>query len=81
MTQVTGDCVEAAAGRSGARRLGTTRQVAEYLHMTTNALHLLRHEGKAPPAAKVGTRLLWAWDDVDEWLAARTSVTPRRPAA
>ena len=61
--------------------LATTKEVAAHLRMTEAALRQLRHEGKAPPAAKVGPRLLWDWDDVDEWLAARTSVTPRRTAA
>lgn len=48
--------------------LASTPEVAAYLGISVNALHQLRHLGKAPRAAKVGTRLRWRWEDVDRWL-------------
>ncbi len=53
--------------------LGTTEQVAEYLGITPAALYQLRYLGRAPKAAKVGTRLRWRWTDVDAWLASNSS--------
>ncbi|MFR9779043.1 helix-turn-helix transcriptional regulator [Micromonospora sp. MS34] len=49
-------------------KLVTTEEVAEYLGITVGALHQLRYRGKAPRAAKIGTRLRWRWSDVESWL-------------
>lgn len=62
------------ANTASARRpLASTEEVAAYLGITVGALIQLRYLGKAPKAAKVGTRLRWNWGDVDAWLAKNAS--------
>lgn len=57
------------------RPLASTPEVAAYLGITIGALHQLRHNGKAPRAAKVGKQLRWRWEDVDRWLDDRATDT------
>lgn len=53
--------------------LATTREVAAYLNVTVQALHDMRHHGRAPKAAKVGRGLRWKWTDIDAWIDAKAS--------
>ncbi|WP_431881548.1 helix-turn-helix transcriptional regulator [Micromonospora chalcea] len=53
--------------------LATTEEVAAYLNVTVQALHDLRHKGRAPKAAKVGRSLRWRWSDIDAWLEDRAA--------
>ena len=55
------------------RPLATTEEVAAHLRCTPNALKIMRHLGKGPRFIKIGTRVLYDWDDVDTYLAANTA--------
>lgn len=52
--------------------LARPAEVAEYLLTTEKALTAMRHRGTGPPFVKVGTRVLYRWTDVDEYLKAQT---------
>jgi excisionase family DNA binding protein len=53
----------------------TTEQVAELLHTSPGTIHYWRaiKPAKGPKAIKVGRRLLFRRDDVDEWLSRHES--------
>jgi predicted DNA-binding transcriptional regulator AlpA len=59
------------------RPLATTEQVAGYLGISVPALLQLRYLGRAPKAAKVGTRLRWNWKDVDDYIEQRASTSTK----
>jgi hypothetical protein len=51
--------------------LATPAEVAEYLH-TTAALAQDRYKGTGPKFIKCGSRVLYRWRDVLEWLDRNT---------
>lgn len=50
--------------------LGTPRDVAAYLDVTTNRLNKLRYEGTGPTFVKIGRTVRYRWSDVDAWVTA-----------
>jgi hypothetical protein len=63
--------------------LATPIEVAEYLHTTTAALAQDRYKGTGPKFIKRGSRVLYRWSDVLEWLDCNTiqrTDDPRRQA-
>ena len=52
--------------------LATPAEVAEYLHTTTAALAQDRYKGTEPKFIKRGSRVLYRWRDVLEWLDRNT---------
>lgn len=53
------------------QRPWTTPEAAHYLRLSEEALLSLRHRGNAPPAVRVGRRLLWPPEAVEAWLDAK----------
>jgi hypothetical protein len=49
-----------------------TAEVAEYLHTTTASLTQDRYRGTGPKFIKRGSRVLYRWSDVLEWLDRNT---------
>jgi excisionase family DNA binding protein len=58
----------------------TTDELAALLRTTRKAIHAMRTAGTAPPAARVGKRLLFRRRDVDAWCAARLTTSTHPPA-
>ena len=54
-----------------------TRQVAEMLNLSTQTVVNLRYQGRGPAYHKIGRRVIYARDDVREFLKARR-VDPER---
>jgi hypothetical protein len=52
--------------------LATPAEVAEYLRTTTAALAQDRYKGTGPKFIKHGSRVLYRWSDVLEWLDRNT---------
>jgi hypothetical protein len=52
--------------------LATPAEVAEYLRTTTAALAHDRYRGTGPKFIKRGSRVLYRWSDVLEWLDRNT---------
>ncbi|MFY9766058.1 MAG: DNA-binding protein [Mycobacterium sp.] len=52
--------------------LAVPAEVAEYLHTTTVALAQDRYKGTGPKFIKRGSRVLYRWPDVLEWLDRNT---------
>jgi len=52
--------------------LATPAEVAQYLHTTTVALAQDRYRGTGPKFIKRGSRVLYRWSDVLEWLERNT---------
>ena len=52
--------------------LATPIEVAEYLRTTTAALAQDRYKGTGPKFIKRGSRMLYRWSDVLEWLDRNT---------
>jgi hypothetical protein len=52
--------------------LATPTELAEYLHTTTAALAQDRYKGTGPNFIKRGSRVLYRWSDVLEWLDRNT---------
>lgn len=52
--------------------LAVPSEVAEYLHTTTAALAQNRYMGNGPKFIKLGSRVLYRWSDVLEWLDRNT---------
>lgn len=52
--------------------LATPAEVAEYFHTTTAALAQDRYKGTGPKFIKRGSRVLYRWSDVLEWLDRNT---------
>ena len=52
--------------------LATPPEVAEYLHTTTASLAPDRYRGTGPKFIKRGSRVLYRWSDVLEWLDRNT---------
>jgi excisionase family DNA binding protein len=51
----------------------TTEELADYLSVPVNTIYQGRVRGIAPRAAKVGRHMRWNINDVDQWLAERSS--------
>lgn len=58
------------------RRFLTTPEVADYLRLTPQALLCMRHRRAAPPAVRVGRRLLWPADALEEWISSTLQGDP-----
>ena len=52
--------------------LGTTGEVAEFLHVSVGQLANLRRQGNGPPFVKLGKSVLYRWADVYAYLDANT---------
>jgi hypothetical protein len=52
--------------------LATPAEVAEYLRTTPAALAQDRYKGSGPKFVKHGSRVLYRWSDVLEWLDRNT---------
>ena len=52
--------------------LATPAEVATYLHTTTAALAQDRYKGTGPKFIKRGSRVLYRWRDLLEWLDRNT---------
>jgi hypothetical protein len=52
--------------------LAKPAEVAEYLHTTTASLAQDRYRGTGPKFIKRGSRVLYRWSDVLEWLDRNT---------
>jgi hypothetical protein len=52
--------------------LATPAEVAEYLHTTSASLTQNRYRGTGPKFIKRGSRVLYRWSDVVEWLDRNT---------
>lgn len=52
--------------------LATPNEVAEYLHTTTASLAQDRYKGTGPKFIKRGSRVLYRWSNVLEWLDRNT---------
>jgi hypothetical protein len=52
--------------------LATPAEVAEYLHTTIASLAQIRYRGTGPKFIKRGSRVLYRWSDVVEWLDRNT---------
>jgi Helix-turn-helix domain len=52
--------------------LATPAEVAEYLHTSTASLAQDRYRGTGPKYIKRGSRVLYRWSDVLEWLERNT---------
>ena len=60
--------------------LASPAEVAEYLQSTTAALAQDRYKGTGPKFIKHGSRVLYRWSDVLEWLGRKTiQRTDERP--
>lgn len=51
----------------------TTEELADYLSVPVNTIYQWRVRGIAPRGAKVGRHMRWNVDDVDRWIAERSS--------
>lgn len=52
-------------------KLLTVEEVAELLRMSPHALHQMRYRSTAPPALKIGRRLLFDSEKLNAWLMER----------
>jgi hypothetical protein len=52
--------------------LAKAAEVAEYLHTTAASLAQDRYRGTGPRFIKRGSRVLYRWSDVSEWLDRNT---------
>jgi hypothetical protein len=52
--------------------LATPAEVAEYLHTTIASLAQDRYRSNGPKFTKRGSRVLYRWSDILEWLDLRT---------
>lgn len=59
----------------------TTEELAERWRTTPNGVHCMRYRGEAPPAIRVGRRVLWRLSDVTEWERKRTTTSSDRQVA
>ncbi|KUJ65429.1 helix-turn-helix transcriptional regulator [Streptosporangium amethystogenes] len=51
--------------------LMTTAELAELLNISTKALGIMRHRGKAPKGFRRGRNVLYRTAEVERWLAAQ----------
>jgi hypothetical protein len=59
--------------------LATPAGVTQYLHTTTAALAQDRYKGTGPKFIKRGSRVLYRWSDVLEWLERNTFQRTNEP--
>jgi hypothetical protein len=52
--------------------LATPTELAQYLHTTTASLAQDRYRGTGPKFIKRGSRVLYRWSDVVEWIDRNT---------
>jgi predicted DNA-binding transcriptional regulator AlpA len=51
--------------------------VLAYTGLTASAFYAARHRGDAPPAYRIGRRLMFRWPEVEEWIDSKhDSVRP-----
>lgn len=51
----------------------TVTQLAERYHTTANGVYAMRYRGQAPPARRIGKRILFHLDEVIEWESQRAA--------
>ncbi|WP_251073929.1 helix-turn-helix domain-containing protein [Streptomyces sp. ISL-111] len=54
----------------------TTKELADELRMTPNAVRIMRHRGQGPAGAKVRGRVLYDRAVVKAWMSARFAADP-----
>ncbi|MDP9427844.1 MAG: helix-turn-helix domain-containing protein [Actinomycetota bacterium] len=59
------------------RQLLSTQNLAAYLQVPIQTIYRWRSCGEGPPGIRVGRHIRYRVDDVEAWLASRTS-TPGR---
>jgi hypothetical protein len=50
------------------RALGKASEVAAALRTTPAALAQMRYRGDGPPFFRLGRRILYRWEDVEQWI-------------
>lgn len=56
--------------------LASSKDVAEFIGVTSNALAKLRMDGNGPAFIRVGSRnIKYRWSDVEAWIDANTHTT------
>lgn len=55
--------------------MGDERTVAQRYGLNANTLRTLRSRGGGPPFRKIGARVMYAFADVDAWVAERPRVS------
>ena len=70
---------QALLGRVSQARWLPTEAAAAYLGLSAPTLHTCRWGGVGPVSRKIGKRVVYAQQDLDQWVAGRTPL--RRPAA
>ncbi|MER7813863.1 helix-turn-helix domain-containing protein [Streptomyces sp. NPDC096153] len=58
---------------STASHFMTTKELADRLRKTTNAVRIMRHRGQGPKGTRFGREVLYARADVARWEAAKTA--------
>jgi predicted DNA-binding transcriptional regulator AlpA len=58
-----------------------TNETAELLKRSPNALYVMRSRGQAPPAYRIGRRLLYSRSEVLAWVAEHRDDGPTRASA
>ncbi len=54
----------------------TTEEVADFLRTTPGTVRYWRHVGKGPASFKVGRRMLYAREDVEQFVAQARAAAP-----
>ncbi len=56
------------------KNLMNTRQLAAYLHMSTSFVEKMRWRKVGPPYYKIGGRIFYVLQEVDDWLRLQRRV-------
>jgi len=59
--------------------LGTPSEVAVVLRTTPQGLAQMRHRRTGPPFMKCGSRVLYRWQDVEDWLDRSSTDGAKQP--
>lgn len=59
----------------------TTKAAAEYLHITSGYMHVMRHHGTGPVGEKIDGRVYYTRESLDAWNAQRVSKKAARAEA
>lgn len=63
---------------SATRRI-TTKEAATHLGISHRTLEQLRWQGKGPPFYKIGSRVIYDLQDLDEWFAGTKRLSTADP--